>query len=65
MPPESVAATALVEPLSPNRRSPTPPKQTVTSVHGGYVFTDEDVAYLHKYIDYCKDVGLMLRYAPL
>lgn len=53
----------VIEPLPPERRSPTPPTRAVSSTHGGNVFTDEDVAYLHKYIAYCKDIGSVLRQA--
>jgi hypothetical protein len=41
--------------------SPTPPSTAVSSTHGGNVFTKEDVAYLHDYIRYCREVGEVLR----
>ncbi|KAF8315815.1 hypothetical protein DL93DRAFT_2096487 [Clavulina sp. PMI_390] len=47
-------------PIPTQRRSPSPPRNPVRSVHGGYVFTDEDVNYLYQYIAYCKEVGLVL-----
>jgi hypothetical protein len=52
---------ALVQPLDPNRRSPTPPTRVVKSTYGGNLFTEEDVNYLMAYIQYCKDIGQMLR----
>ncbi|KAF9516635.1 hypothetical protein BS47DRAFT_1340515 [Hydnum rufescens UP504] len=53
-------ASLLVRPTAPARRSPTPPKQSVTSSRGGNRFTQADVTYLHKYINYCRDMGHML-----
>ena len=51
----------IIGPHPPERRSPTPPTRAISSTHGGNVFTNEDVAYLQKYIAYCKDVGSVLR----
>lgn len=55
----------LIHPLAPPRRSPTPPTRAVSSIHGGNMYTVEDVNYLKKYIDYCRDMGWMLRLALL
>lgn len=46
--------------LAHRPRSPTPPVDVVDA-HGGNRFTEQDVAYLHKYIQYCKDTHQMLR----
>lgn len=55
-------ASALVVNRNPPARSPTPPTRTVKSTYGGNLFTADDVFYLKKYIDYCQDQGLVLRY---
>lgn len=41
-------------------RSPSPPTAVIPA-HGGQKFTEQDIAYLHKYIQYCKDTNKMLR----
>ncbi|KAK7472500.1 hypothetical protein VKT23_000615 [Stygiomarasmius scandens] len=45
---------------APPPRSPTPPTRVIKSTYGGNLFTVEDVEYLKKYIDYCRDQGLVL-----
>jgi len=57
-------ASALVVNRNPPARSPTPPTRVVKSTYGGNLFTADDVLYLKKYIDYCQDQCLVLRYAP-
>jgi len=42
-------------------RSPTPPSRIVKSTYGGNLFTSDDVLYLKKYIDFCREQGLVLR----
>lgn len=49
----------------PPARSPTPPSRVIKSTYGGNLFTAEDVLYLKKYIDYCQEQGLVLRFVPL
>lgn len=46
----------------PPARSPTPPARVIKSTYGGNLFTAEDVLYLKKYIDYCQEQGLVLRF---
>lgn len=46
----------------PPARSPTPPSRVIKSTYGGNLFTAEDVLYLKKYIDYCQEQGLVLRF---
>ncbi|CAG7853782.1 SubName: Full=Uncharacterized protein {ECO:0000313/EMBL:CCA68050.1} [Serendipita indica DSM 11827] len=41
-------------------RSPTPPTRVVKSMYGGNLFTEDDVQYLKRYIDYCQEQGLLL-----
>ncbi|KAF8335754.1 uncharacterized protein EI90DRAFT_3047036 [Cantharellus anzutake] len=53
-------ASVFVRAPDPSRRSPTPPRTIVSSLHGGNTFTSEDVSFLHRYIEYCRDKGLML-----
>ncbi|KZV80504.1 hypothetical protein EXIGLDRAFT_742822 [Exidia glandulosa HHB12029] len=52
--------TRLIAARAPNARSPAPPTQVLKSTYGGNIFTDADVAYLHKYIQYCQDQGMAL-----
>ncbi|KAG8836367.1 hypothetical protein FRC17_005653 [Serendipita sp. 399] len=46
--------------LVPTARSPSPPTRVVKSTYGGNLFTDEDVEYLKRYIEYCQQQGLLL-----
>src|ERR1700761_3964038 len=59
------ASSTLVPTRRPPARSPTPPTRVVKSTYGGNLFTADDVIYLKKYIDYCHDQGLVLRFSPL
>ena len=34
----------------------------IKSTYGGNLFTADDVLYLKKYIDYCQEQGLVLRF---
>ena len=43
-------------------RSPTPPTRVIKSTYGGNLFTSDDIEYLKRYIDYCQEQGLVLRY---
>lgn len=55
---ESPQDTAsLIVPRAPHARSPTPPTQVLKSSFGGNHFTQADVDYLNKYIQYCQDQG--------
>lgn len=49
----------------PPTRSPTPPARVIKSTYGGNLFTAEDVLYLKKYIDYCQEQGLVLRFVSM
>jgi hypothetical protein len=62
-PPPATPASSLVINRSGTARSPTPPSRIIKSTYGGNLFTADDVLYLKKYIDYCRDQGLVLRYA--
>jgi hypothetical protein len=57
------AETLVNRTAGPARRSPTPPTRVIKSTYGGNLFTADDVLYLKKYIDYCQEQGLVLRYA--
>lgn len=54
--------SSLVPPKGPPARSPTPPTRVLKSTYGGNLYTADDVEYLKKYIDYCQDQGLVLRF---
>ncbi|KZS98421.1 hypothetical protein SISNIDRAFT_448644 [Sistotremastrum niveocremeum HHB9708] len=53
-------ASRLVTPRAPLMRSPSPPTRVLRSTHGGNLFTEEDITYLQRYIDYCQNHGLTL-----
>ncbi|XP_006457343.1 hypothetical protein AGABI2DRAFT_229713, partial [Agaricus bisporus var. bisporus H97] len=59
-PPPATPASSLVINRSGTARSPTPPSRIIKSTYGGNLFTSDDVLYLKKYIDYCRDQGLVL-----
>ncbi|KAG6861906.1 hypothetical protein C0995_009856 [Termitomyces sp. Mi166 len=61
-PTPATPATALVANKNPPARSPTPPSRVIKSTYGGNLFTSDDVLYLKKYIDYCQEQGLVLRF---
>lgn len=62
-PPPAAPASTLVVNRNGTARSPTPPSRIIRSTYGGNLFTADDVLYLKKYIDYCRDQGLVLRCA--
>lgn len=64
-PPPAAPASSLVVNRNGTARSPTPPSRIIKSTYGGNLFTADDVLYLKKYIDYCRDQGLVLRYPKL
>lgn len=51
----------VVTQRDPPVRSPSPPNRVLRSTHGGNLFTEEDIKYLQRYIDYCQTHGLTLR----
>ncbi|KAJ3554279.1 hypothetical protein NP233_g12452 [Leucocoprinus birnbaumii] len=59
-PPPAAPASSLVVNRNAVARSPTPPSRIIKSTYGGNLFTADDVLYLKKYIDYCRDQGLVL-----
>ncbi|KAF9448200.1 hypothetical protein P691DRAFT_801085 [Macrolepiota fuliginosa MF-IS2] len=59
-PPPAAPASSLVVNRNGAARSPTPPSRIIKSTYGGNLFTADDVLYLRKYIDYCRDQGLVL-----
>ncbi|KXN90810.1 hypothetical protein AN958_03464 [Leucoagaricus sp. SymC.cos] len=59
-PPPAAPASSLVVNKNTAARSPTPPSRIIKSTYGGNLFTADDVYYLKKYIDYCRDQGLVL-----
>ncbi|KAG6850441.1 hypothetical protein H0H93_013313 [Arthromyces matolae] len=61
-PPPATPAAVLVANKNPPARSPTPPSRVIKSTYGGNLFTSDDVLYLKKYIDYCQEQGLVLRF---
>ena len=56
------SAASLVVNKNPPARSPSPPARVIKSTYGGNLFTADDVLYLKRYIDYCQEQGLVLRY---
>jgi len=58
-------STLVLNRKNPPARSPTPPTRVIKSTYGGNLFTSDDVLYLKKYIDYCQEQGLVLRFALL
>jgi hypothetical protein len=60
-----VNPSMLVPPKGPPARSPTPPTRVLKSTYGGNLYTADDVEYLKKYIDYCQDQGLVLRFVDI
>ncbi|TFK74075.1 hypothetical protein BDN72DRAFT_834084 [Pluteus cervinus] len=58
--PPATPASSLVVNRNPSARSPTPPTRVVKSTYGGNLFTEDDIEYLKKYIDYCHEQGLVL-----
>ncbi|KAI0793243.1 hypothetical protein C8Q75DRAFT_797370 [Abortiporus biennis] len=58
--PAPPASTLVINRRNPPARSPTPPTRVIKSTYGGNLFTSDDIMYLKKYIDYCREQGLVL-----
>ncbi|KAI6125802.1 hypothetical protein EV401DRAFT_1885878 [Pisolithus croceorrhizus] len=60
--PAAPPSTLVLNRKNPPARSPSPPTRVIKSTYGGNLFTSDDVLYLKKYIDYCQEQGLVLRF---
>jgi hypothetical protein len=63
--PAQPASALVTNRRNPTTRSPTPPTRVIKSTYGGNLFTSDDVLYLKKYIDFCQEQGLVLRFVLL